>query len=183
MLITSCIVWATFTVGVFVVKYQPDKEEIIQSPQNEVVVVNDEKEVDGEAQIQTFFREDVPLSYELQKALYDTANSYGLKYELVLAVIRKETNFQNIQGDKGQSYGYMQINKKWHVSRMERLGVTDLNDPEQNFLVGCDFLSELIDKYGDLEDALTYYNSGSTGESTYSDMVLTYMSEFSATKI
>lgn len=45
MLITSCIVWAAFTVGVFIVKYQPDKEEIIQQPvtKTEVVYVTEYK--------------------------------------------------------------------------------------------------------------------------------------------
>ena len=43
---------------------------------------------------------------------------------------------------------------------MERLGVTDLMEPNGNFKVGCDFLSELHEKYGDWDLALTVYNMG-----------------------
>lgn len=54
----------------------------------------------------------------------------------------------------------MQIQKKWHWDRMERLGVTDLMGPSGNFRVGCDFLAELYAKYNDWNLALTVYNRG-----------------------
>ena len=39
------------------------------------------------------------------------------------------------------------------------------------FRVGCDFLAELLDKYP-VEEALTAYNSGSPGTSSYSQSVI-----------
>lgn len=63
-------------------------------------------------------------------------------------------------GDKGESYGLMQIKKKWHTARMERLGVTDLLDPYQNVTVGIDLLAELLRYGGSLEWALMCYNGG-----------------------
>ena len=60
---------------------------------------------------------------------------------------------------------------------MERLGVVDLSDPLSNFRVGCDFLAELIDRYGDEEMALTCYNTGSPGKSSYATRVIEYMTE------
>lgn len=68
----------------------------------------------------------------------------------------------------------MQVQPRWHRERMERLGVTDLTDPYSNFLVGLDFLYELVGKY-ELEYALTAYNSGSPGDSQYARDVLNYM--------
>ena len=59
---------------------------------------------------------------------------------------------------------------------MTRLGVTDLLDPYSNFLVGCDFLAELLAKY-DLPNALTYYNSGSPGYNQYARDVINYMND------
>lgn len=124
-----------------------------------------------------YFRSDVPLDGETQALLHSACEEAGITYELALAVIRKETGFQNVMGDNGNSYGYMQIQPRWHEDRMERLGVTDLTDPYSNFRVGCDFLAELLSKYT-LEEALTAYNSGKPGKSEYATSVMNYMDEY-----
>lgn len=124
-----------------------------------------------------YFRSDVPLDGETQALLHAACEEAGITYELALAVIRKETEFQNVMGDNGNSYGYMQIQPRWHEDRMERLGVTDLTDPYSNFRVGCDFLAELLSKYT-LEEALTAYNSGKPGKSEYATSVMNYMDEY-----
>ena len=54
----------------------------------------------------------------------------------------------------------MQINPKWHKSRMEKLGVEDLYNAEQNLKVGIDYLNELFLKYNDSVIVLNVYNSG-----------------------
>ena len=123
-----------------------------------------------------WFREEIPLDYEVQQALHEACLATGLREEIALAVIRKETTYRNVMGDGGNSYGYMQVQPRWHADRMERLGVTDLMDPYQNFLVGCDFLMELTAKY-DLPVALTVYNSGKTGVSDYAKTVMQYLDE------
>ena len=124
-----------------------------------------------------YFRSDVPLDGETQAFLRSACEEAGITYELALAVIRQETDFRNIVGDNGDSIGYMQIQPRWHEERMDRLGVTDLADPYSNFRVGCDFLSELLEKYT-LEEALTAYNSGKAGQSEYATSVIGYMEEY-----
>ena len=119
-------------------------------------------------------REDIPLDAETQRLLYAATEETGIRYEVALAVIWQETDFRNVIGDDGDSIGYMQVQPKWHGTRMERLGVTDLADPYSNFLVGCDFLAELFAKY-DLTEALTAYNSGKPGDSKYANSVLNYI--------
>ena len=119
-------------------------------------------------------RDDIPLDAEIQHLLYKACGETGIRYELALAVIWQETDFRNVIGDGGESAGYMQVQEKWHRDRMERLGVTDLLDPYGNFLVGLDFLAELLEKH-ELTDALTRYNSGRTGNSQYAQSVLNYM--------
>lgn len=89
--------------------------------------------------------DDVPLSYDEQKALQAVCSEFDVPYALAFGLIEKETNFRNIIGDDGASTGYMQIQKRWHYDRMERLGVTDLSDPSGNFRVGCNYLSECRD--------------------------------------
>lgn len=106
------------------------------------------------------YNDDIPLSHEEQGWLQSACKEFEVPYALALGLIEKETHFQNVVGDDGASTGYMQIQQKWHWDRMNRLGVTDLLDPEGNFQVGCDFLSELYGKYGDWSLALTVYNMG-----------------------
>lgn len=123
---------------------------------------------------QGYFRDDVPLSYEDQDFLHTACQESGVPYALALAVIERETQFQNLVGDDGASLGYMQVQERWHWDRMERLGVTDLMNPFGNFRVGCDFLAELLEKYP-TQEALTAYNSGSHGYNQYSyDVMANY---------
>lgn len=119
----------------------------------------------------------IALEYELQELLWAACEETGCPYELALAVIFRESTYRNVNGDNGNSIGYMQVQPRWHQERMERLGVTDLSDPLSNFRVGCDLLAELIDKYGSVESALTCYNTGSPGTSGYANRVLAYMNE------
>lgn len=126
---------------------------------------------------ETYLRDDIPLSCELQAMLYGACLEMGVEYELALAVIEQETDFRNVQGDGGKAYGYFQVWPKWHSDRMTELGVTDLMDPESNFRVGCSFLSECIEKYG-LEKGLGYYNGGKARETSYSREVLEKMEKY-----
>lgn len=114
---------------------------------------------------------DVPMERELQDMLRIACEESGVPMELALAVICRESTYGNKTGDGGESAGYMQVQKKWHVARMERLGVTDLYDPAGNFRVGCDYLAELLGKYPKAQ-ALTFYNSGTPGESEYALAVM-----------
>lgn len=118
-----------------------------------------------------YFRSDIPLDGETQAYLRAACEESGVTYELALAVIWKETGYRNVTGDGGDSVGYMQIQPQWHRKRMNRLGVDDLSDPYGNFRVGCDYLSELLWKY-DTEKALTAYNTGKPGSSSYAADVM-----------
>ena len=105
-------------------------------------------------------REDIPLDAETQQLLWQACEETGITYELALAVVWKETTFRNVVGDGGKSFGYMQVQPKWHQERMDRYGVTDLMDPYSNFLVGCDYLAELADKDRGIQWMLHAYNGG-----------------------
>lgn len=106
------------------------------------------------------FCEDIPLTNEEQVFLQSACEEFEVPYALALGLIEQETDFRNIICDNGASTGYMQVQKKWHWDRMERLGVTDLSEPNGNFRVGLDYLSELYGKYEDWSLALTVYNMG-----------------------
>ena len=105
---------------------------------------------------------DVPLDKELQFHIIETAEAHGIDPAIIIAMAWKESTYRvNAMGDGGNSYGLLQIQKKWHKKRMEKLGCTDLLDPYQNVTVGVDYLAEQIKRYdGDLAKGLTAYNRG-----------------------
>ncbi len=177
----AVIAWAVLLLIVaatFLVK----DAEAYEAPIPPLVILEAEEDVIGDEHMvalipePAWFREDIPLELEVQEALYEACSETGLRYELMLALIRKETDYRNLMGDGGESYGYCQVQPRWHRERMERLGVTDLMDPAGNFRVACDYLAELLDQY-DLPQALTAYNSGKPGESEYAETVIGYMEE------
>lgn len=116
--------------------------------------------VEQEEQPQTYW-ESVPLDRPLQEYIAVTSRQYGIDPEIVFAMCYRESTYNPSDiGDGGNSYGLMQVQKRYHLDRMERLGVTDLLDPYQNVTVGIDYLCELLNKYGDMEKSLTAYNRG-----------------------
>ena len=117
----------------------------------------------------------VPVAQlEINDHIDKMAKRYGLNPNVIKALIEEESGWvASAEGDNGQSVGLMQIQERWHKDRMKRLGVNDLYDSEQNITVGCDILSELLNKYGNYENALSVYNSGNTVEGReYADRIL-----------
>ena len=101
----------------------------------------------------------------------ETAGSYGISPKLVKATIQVESGGNaNAVGDNGNSLGLMQIQPRYHAQRL-REG-ENLLDPKVNIRVGCEILSELMAKYGTLDEALTVYNAGyDTGSREYANRV------------
>lgn len=121
-----------------------------------------------EEPIELYYIPEIPLDKELQKYTYDLCLEKNIDYELVLAVMWRESRFEldatgyNTNGT--QDSGIMQINdinKEWIA---EELNVTDLYDPQQNILAGITMLSNFIDTYGE-HDGLMAYGAGETGMS------------------
>lgn len=119
--------------------------------------------------------EPVPVvQLEINDHIDKMAKRYGLNPDVIKALIEEESGWgESAEGDNGQSVGLMQIQERWHKDRMKRLGVTNLYDSEQNITVGCDILSELLNKYGNYKDALSVYNSGNVHDGKrYAERVL-----------
>ncbi len=101
----------------------------------------------------------------------ETADSYGISPKLIKAIIEVESGGDaNAVGDNGNSLGLMQIQLRYHAQRLKE--GESLLDPKVNVRVGCEILSEIMDKYGTLDEALTVYNAGhDTGDRSYANRV------------
>ena len=87
---------------------------------------------------------DVPLEAETQWAIFGQCGQDTDLFCAVMAIASVESDFDpQMVGDGGDSIGMMQINTRWHMGRMEALGVTDLTDPVQCAAVAIDYLLEL----------------------------------------
>lgn len=108
---------------------------------------------------------------EQKDYIEETAESYGISPKLVKAIIEVESGGDaNAVGDNGNSLGLMQIQLRYHAQRLKE--GESLLDPKVNVRVGCEILSEIMDKYGTLDEALTVYNAGhDTGDRSYANRV------------
>lgn len=106
---------------------------------------------------------DVPLSEEMQDYIFAITEAYDVPCDVVIAIIRQETNYRaNATGAAGEK-GYMQIHPVNFEWLAEELGITDFYDPEQNILCGVYMLSRLYDKYDTTAEVLMCYNCGEAG--------------------
>lgn len=109
----------------------------------------------------TYF--DVPLNEELQDHIFEQCESIGVKPEIVISMIARESMFKSdIIGDNGRAFGLMQIHPRWHWDRMVKLGCNDLLNPFENVTVGVDILRELLGYGKSIEWVLMAYNGGAS---------------------
>ncbi len=123
--------------------------------------------------LQGFKPYQIPQEYEraggafpevMQKYTYIVCGQAGVDYAVTLALIEVESGYKWDAGGMNDDVGYMQIVKRWHEDRMERLNAGDLLNPFHNVSVGVDFLAEMLEKYGgSYEKALTAYQYGANG--------------------
>lgn len=117
-----------------------------------------------------YLRDDVPLSAEIQTVLYEACQEAGIEYEVGLGLIEAESVFNSDAVSPFGCYGLCQLNPQYFPA--------DLSD-EDNIKAGIGYLGELVEKYGDLDAALTAYNAGSdTGSRTYARKVMNYANEW-----
>ena len=105
---------------------------------------------------------DIPLDEELQQYTYDMCSYYDIVdyYEVVLALMWRESNFYAEAMSSTDDYGIMQINKCNHEYLKEELGVVDIMDVKSNIEGGVYILSTLFREYDDAHEVLMAYNMG-----------------------
>ena len=110
------------------------------------------------------WREDVPLSAELQDALLAICEENGVDPLLALGLIETESGFQTDIVSPWGDYGLCQLNKAYFRTDMT---------PEENMAAGIGLLASNIKRYGTVEAALTAYNRGhDDGSRSYAAVVL-----------
>lgn len=90
------------------------------------------------------------------------ASKRGLRPELLIAIIHKESTFQpKVQSSYG-AQGLMQVVRRWHGDKLRKS--ESLFDPVVNVRVGTDVLEEYLEwADGDLPKALAKYSGNARG--------------------
>lgn len=104
-----------------------------------------------------------PLPYRAQ--ITHWAQEYSLDPYLVAALIRSESHFRQSAVSRAGAIGLMQIMPKTGAWIATKIGIDEfttsaLYDPETNIHFGTWYLRYLIDRFDDVETALTAYNAG-----------------------
>lgn len=155
------------------VEETPPAEEIPSTPPEESIPVD----TSGRPVIH-----DCTLSDDVQQYIYDKCNQYGVPYELIMAIMKKESTFRP-GARNGPCVGLMQLNEKYNSATASSLGVS-LYDAKGNALVGIIKVSDLLSRYS-IHDALMCYNMGEYGakkylggSTSYSRKVVQYYNEY-----
>jgi len=107
-----------------------------------------------------------PKSYE--EFVYMYSDEYGVDENLVFAVIKAESNFQEDAVSHKDALGLMQIMKETaeDVARKYNIEI-DFNNSEREILnvqnnikIGTKYLAVLLEKYKNIEVAVAAYNAG-----------------------
>lgn len=109
------------------------------------------------------WRQDVPLSQELQGYIWQECKKADIPTSIVYAVIECESNFDENAVSYTGDYGLMQLNEICHAELCERLCVPNVIDPYFNVLAGISLLSDYYNKYDSWNAALMAYNCGQYG--------------------
>lgn len=123
--------------------------------------------VEDYGQAQFVYLPGIPLSEELQRFTYTCSQEAGVEYELILAIMWRESRFDvNAVGynkNGTTDSGIMQINDVNKAWLRDEYGITDLMDPYQNICAGVTMLSMFLKEYDDAEIALMAYHYGENG--------------------
>jgi soluble lytic murein transglycosylase len=109
----------------------------------------------------------LPLSYPLayRGIIKPASESKGIDPFLVLALIREESRFDPEALSWAGAYGLMQLMPATADRIKAQAGVelsdrSDLHDAEKNILIGTEYLSLVLDEFGELPFSIASYNAG-----------------------
>ncbi|MCF0125614.1 MAG: lytic transglycosylase domain-containing protein [Clostridia bacterium] len=121
------------------------------------------------------------LKNKILKIIYPKANSeivtayaekYNIDEDLIYAVIKAESNFKNDAISNKNALGLMQIMEETAIDVVNKYAdIIDLNkedidtkekilDVQNNINIGTKYLSVLLEKYQNIEIAVSAYNAG-----------------------
>ena len=118
----------------------------------------------------------IDIPFEVEEACEKYGEEYNIIPEIGEALCWRESRC-TANAKNGSCRGIAQINVNVHQSRMEKLGVSDINDIDGNVHIAFDYLNDLVEDNGDIAKSLDEYNGNHQGgKSNYAKQILTVAS-------
>ncbi|MEG1008865.1 MAG: transglycosylase SLT domain-containing protein [Clostridia bacterium] len=118
-----------------------------------------------------FKKYNIKLPLEQQQYTYNMCKKYGVNYELMLAIMYKESGYNPSAFGGGNSYGLCQIHISNHGKLRSKLGVSNFFDPYDNITAGVYMFSIYLNSARKVvgSDLVNVYalNSYNMGEGSY----------------
>ncbi|EQA71709.1 transglycosylase SLT domain protein [Leptospira noguchii serovar Panama str. CZ214] len=143
------------------------KEAPIQSKEqtfDSILKAEREKSISNFEKEKSFGKDLKNIEPSLSKIIHQESEKNNLDPRLVQSVIKAESNFKTDAVSPKGAIGLMQL----MPSTADSLGVEDPFDPAENVAGGTKFLSDLLNKYKNLDHALAAYNAGPSAVDRYS---------------
>ena len=118
-------------------------------------------------QADTPYSREIPLSDELQQFTYETAKKYGVNYDLMLAIMQTESQYQNVVSDNDEDIGLCQINACNAEWLYEEHGIYNLMDERQNIEACAIILDKLQGQFDNESHVVMAYNLGASKAEKY----------------
>lgn len=119
-----------------------------------------------------------PLRYarDIVRTTVEVAQKYALPPNLLLAIMAKESGFDESARSTYGARGLMQVVPRYHMGRLQRNETkSSFKEPRTNIRVGAHILAEYLAAHKDLDAALKQYSGSSRG---YSRAVRTKWDKF-----
>lgn len=128
-----------------VVHFTGNKNSIEENKETTTTVCINNNFVEETKEIEeSFIFYNIPLCEEVQRYIWNECEKYQLSYELVLAVIQKESNFNHqAVSSSGADRGLFQLNKGTYPWIAQQLGIKNFNvfNVEHNIQAGVWYLN------------------------------------------
>ncbi|MFA4794506.1 lytic transglycosylase domain-containing protein [Leptospira kirschneri] len=128
-----------------------------------ILKAEQEKPISDLEKEKSFSKDLKNIKPSLAKIIRQESEKNNLDPRLVQSVIKAESDFKTDAVSPKGAIGLMQL----MPSTANLLGVEDPFDPAENVAGGTKFLSDLLNKYKNLDHALAAYNAGSNAVDRY----------------
>ncbi len=131
-------------------------DQNILPTRNYIKISSEKNTISNTKPVATKHTEKNNLLPQYEKIIKSTAKKYDLDPSLINSVIKAESNGNPKAVSSAGAKGLMQLID----STASDMGVTDVFDPEQNIEGGSKYLRQMLDRFGDIKQALAAYNAG-----------------------
>lgn len=106
---------------------------------------------------------------KFQDEVENACEIYDVEKAVIFSMINIESHFDSKALSSKGAVGLMQIMPATAKSVADKndIAIFDLTVPQDNVLIGTCYISELLDRFEDLETALVAYNAGPTNVSNW----------------